>query len=84
MCEVAELDRNSTGRGDAHQLVVSLDGASRSARDDASWFAGRRCVFDPRTGENCRDKREAAEIAAASEAERLRQLERSKAQPVAV
>ena len=85
---LAELDRELDGEAMRTQLVVNLDGASKVRQGDNAelWFAAASMhVFDPRTGENLtRDDAKAAQIAEDSEAERLRQLERSKAQPVAV
>ncbi|MGH3025458.1 MAG: ABC transporter ATP-binding protein, partial [Gaiellaceae bacterium] len=81
-----ELDRELDGEAMRTQLVANLDGASkvRPGEDAELWFASASMhVFDPHSGDNLtRDEAKAAEIAAESESERLRQLERSKAQPV--
>jgi multiple sugar transport system ATP-binding protein len=81
-----ELDRELDGEAMRTQLVANLDGASkvRPGEDAELWFgAASMHVFDPRSGDNLtRDEAKATEIAAESEAERLRQLERSKPQPV--
>jgi multiple sugar transport system ATP-binding protein len=85
---LAELDRELDGEAMRTQLVVNLDGASKVRQGDNAelWFAASSMhVFNPHTGENLtRDEAKATEIAAEAEAERLRQLERSKQQPVAV
>jgi multiple sugar transport system ATP-binding protein len=81
-----ELDRELDGEAMRTQLVANLDGASkvRPGEEAELWFgAASMHVFDPHSGDNLtRDEAKATEIAAESEAERLRQLERSKAQPV--
>jgi multiple sugar transport system ATP-binding protein len=81
-----ELDRELDGEAMRTQLVANLDGASkvRPGEDAELWFAAAAMhVFDPHSGDNLtRDDAKAAEIAEESEAERLRQLERSKPQAV--
>jgi multiple sugar transport system ATP-binding protein len=76
-----ELDRELDGEAMRTQLVVTLDGASKVRQGDSAtlWFRESAMhVFDPTSGLNLtRDEATAAQIAADSEAERLRQLEQS-------
>jgi multiple sugar transport system ATP-binding protein len=85
---LAELDRELDGEALRTQLVVNLDGASRVRQGETAelWFNPEAMhIFDPQTGENLtRDEDKAKAIAEESEQERLRQLETSKPDPVAV
>jgi multiple sugar transport system ATP-binding protein len=82
-----ELDRELDGEAMRTQLVVSLDGSSKIRQgDDARlWFSPAKAhVFDAESGDNLtRDDARAAEIAAESEDDRKRELERAKSKETA-
>jgi multiple sugar transport system ATP-binding protein len=78
-----ELDRELDGEALRTQLVASIDSKSgiRPGETSQMWFdPAAMHVFDPKTGENLtRDEDAARQIAVENEAERLRQLQQSKA-----
>ena len=77
-----ELDRDLDGEGMRTQMVVNLEARSRVREGErAKFFFDPMLmhVFDPETGENLtRDDEKAKEIAAESEEDRKRALERAK------
>jgi multiple sugar transport system ATP-binding protein len=77
-----ELDRDMDGEGMRSQLVVALDPMSRVREGEQAelWLDPQRAlVFDPETGDCLtRDEERARQIGEDSEAERQRQLERSR------
>ncbi|HET7304543.1 MAG TPA: sn-glycerol-3-phosphate ABC transporter ATP-binding protein UgpC [Segeticoccus sp.] len=80
--KLEELDRDLDGEGMRTQLVVNLDARSRIREgDDAQLYFDPAVmhVFDPESG-TCltRDEEEASRIAAESEEDRKRALERSR------
>ncbi|HET8599221.1 MAG TPA: sn-glycerol-3-phosphate ABC transporter ATP-binding protein UgpC [Segeticoccus sp.] len=80
--KLEELDRDLDGEGMRTQLVVNLDARSRIREGDEAellFDPSTMHVFDPETGVCLtRDEQEAGRIAAESEADRKRALERSK------
>ena len=83
-----ELDRDLDGEGMRTQMVVNLDARSRIREgDDAqlTFDPALMHVFDPNSGDCLtRDEDKAAELAAESEADRKRALERVRAREAAL
>jgi multiple sugar transport system ATP-binding protein len=84
---LADLDRELDGEAMRTQLVVNLDGASKVRQGESAklfFAASAMHVFNPHTGVNLtRNESAAREIAAESEAERLRQLAQAAARETA-